>query len=139
MLSSKITFYFNMFGKHKKVNSILSLLVLSHPSTGTCLLFYPVSIFCHFVANDFLCFSLCNLPLAWRARKEIYIIKLFAHIHIFVYIHMLAIAGQTAGPNWLNKKIYFFLFDFFLFHGQRRALQLVTSKYLSFEPGWKIV
>ena len=32
-----------------------------------------------------------------------YIIKLFAHIFIYIYIlvYMLAIAGQTARPNWL--------------------------------------
>ena len=47
-----------------------------------------------------------------------------------MYVYMLAIAGQMAGPNWLTffegilgvtkaKKI--------LFHRQRRALQLVFS------------
>ena len=32
-----------------------------------------------------------------------YIIKLFAHLYVCImYIYMLAIAGQTAGPNLLN-------------------------------------
>ena len=42
-----------------------------------------------------------------------------------IYIYALAIAGQTAKPNWL--KLYFsrWKLNFFLFYGQRRALQLV--------------
>ena len=69
--------------------------------------------------------------------------------YIYIYIYMLAIAGQTAGANWLNifrepistrltlaKKYMFFLkqnlifkikififINFFKFHGQRRPLQ----------------
>ena len=38
---------------------------------------------------------------------------------------MLAIAGQTAGPNWLN---FFEGTHVFKFYGQRRALKLVNSK-----------
>ncbi len=50
----------------------------------------------------------------------IYLMKLFAHIHIsfyknvklkteiylFIYIHMLAIAGQTGGPNWMTMTCF---------------------------------
>ena len=60
----------------------------------------------------------------------LYIIKLFAHIYIYIYMLLLAIDGQTAGPNWPNffekpmgtraitlaKKI-----------GKRRSLQLVYN------------
>ena len=55
------------------------------------------------------------------------------HIHryICIFVYMLAIAGKTAEPNWLNifvetlkplglaKKS-----NFFKLHGQRRAIQL---------------
>ena len=57
-------------------------------------------------------------------------------------MYMLAIAGQTAEPNWLsgnpaieittakNNWIFFLSKnDFFKFHRQRRTLQLVTTKY----------
>ena len=49
---------------------------------------------------------------------------------------MLAIAGQTGGPNWLNflEETFFFLirnFEFLLvflkFHGQNWALRLVNN------------
>ena len=42
---------------------------------------------------------------------------------MYVYICMLAIAGQT---------VFFSKFDLFLFHGQRRALQLklIKTNYL---------
>ena len=42
-------------------------------------------------------------------RNIFYIIKLFAYIYIYVYLYiclyMLAIAGQTAGPNWLTMGV----------------------------------
>ena len=74
----------------------------------------------------------------------IYIIKLFAHKYIYLYIcmystYMLAIASQTAGINWLNffkethgrtgaiknQKFQKSIFFSSKFHGQRWALQLV--------------
>ena len=43
-----------------------------------------------------------NCPSFTRSHPEnddiFHIIKLFARI----YVYMLAIAGQTAGPNWVN-------------------------------------
>ena len=57
-------------------------------------------------------------------------------IYLYLFIYLLAIAGQTAGPNWLNffegtrgnknfRNSNIFQKYFFLFHGQRNALQLV--------------
>ena len=37
-------------------------------------------------------------------ERNIHKIKLFTHIfvNVYLYIYMLAIAGQTTGPNWLT-------------------------------------
>ena len=74
---------------------------------------------------------------------EIYMLRIYIYIEYIymlrIYIYMLPIAGQTAGPIGLNffvdtqgwpggVKGYFFKFlfsNFFFFHGQRRALQLI--------------
>ena len=78
-----------------------------------------------------------------RSKNTTDIIKLF---RLYTFICMLATAGQTAGPNWLTffkethevsrrwhrrKKIDFSQTEwFFLFYGQRRALQLKDNKTL---------
>ena len=72
--------------------------------------------------------------LIYNERSVIYIIN-----KTFVYLNMLTIAGQTAGPYGLHSFVdthvfiglkieMFFLQNIFLtffFHGQRRALQIV--------------
>ena len=84
-----------------------------------------------------------------KKHDQPYIIQLSAHVYLNVY--MLALAGQTAGPNRQTagpnrqtagpnrqtnfegtqgtqgrpvSKNSFFLNDFFLFHGQRLGLHL---------------
>ena len=45
-----------------------------------------------------------------RTAKYFYLIKLFAHI-LYIFVYMLAIAAQTAGPNRLKffEGAYYFL------------------------------
>ena len=33
-------------------------------------------------------------------------VKLKTEIYLFIYIHMLAIAGQTGGPNWMTMTCF---------------------------------
>ena len=65
----------------------------------------------------FLEFSENNFSLihSWFAGNHIYIIRQD------IRINMLPIAGQTAGPIFKKR-------NFFIFHGQRQALQLVLYK-----------
>ena len=107
----KITFYFNMFVKHNKVHSISSLLILARPSTGTFFFIQFLYFYIFSLRMTFFVFFIVQCT-SWRIWKEIYIIKLFAHIYIFVYIYV-RYSGSNSWTKLANlkkklKQIFYF-------------------------------
>ena len=70
-----------------------SLSIFRKPQTGIHSLFTLSSILLSVI-------YVCAMGNGYDTLHIFYKLKLFAHIYIYMY--MLAIAGQTAGPNWLK-------------------------------------